>query len=64
MRNRLKKPILFLLTALLAGLLCGFGIEAEENDKPVDVVLITDYGTSYDNSYKQGAWDGGKEYAE
>ena len=64
MRNRLKKPILFLLTALLAGLLCGCGSEAEENDKPVDVVLITDYGTIDDNSYNQGAWDGVKEYAE
>ena len=42
---------------------CSNG-SSSDNDKPVDVVLITDFGTIDDNSYNQGAWDGVKQYAE
>ena len=42
---------------------CGIG-SGTGDDREVDVVLITDYGTIDDNSYNQGAWDGVKQYAE
>ncbi|MCR5300918.1 MAG: BMP family ABC transporter substrate-binding protein [Lachnospiraceae bacterium] len=33
-------------------------------DTPVDVVVVTDYGTVDDNSFNQAAWEGVKQYAE
>ncbi len=52
------------MASLLIGM-TGCGKTAgSENDKPVDVVLITDYGTIDDNSYNQNAWEGVKQYAE
>ncbi len=44
--------------------LCGCGEESSASDGPVDIVLITDYGTIEDNSFNQSAWEGVKQYAE
>ena len=53
-----------LLMSLLALSLTGCKKGASgEDDKPVDVVLITDYGTVDDSSYNQGAWEGIAAYA-
>ena len=49
---------------MLLGTLTGCGKKSGEEDKPVDVVLITDYGTIDDNSFNQLAWEGIKQYAE
>ena len=52
-----------LFTVILAITGCGKKDKSVE-DKPVDVVLITDYGTVDDNSFNQSAWEGIKDYAE
>lgn len=49
---------------LLAGMSGCKGSSSYPDDKPVDVVLITDYGTIDDNSFNQMAWEGIKQYAE
>lgn len=64
---RIRKIISSVLFAALAATsLCG--CEEKEgqggSDGPVDVVLITDYGTIDDNSYNQDAWKGITKYAE
>lgn len=43
---------------------CGKKNTQPAEDKPVDVVLVTDYGTIDDNSFNQAAWEGVKQYAE
>ena len=54
-----------LLACVIAVNMCACTKDASsDNDKPVDVVLITDFGTIDDNSYNQGAWDGVMQYAE
>ena len=61
-----KKHIgIFLAVSLSAVLIAGCGKkDTGTEDKPVDVVLITDYGTVDDNSFNQSAWEGIKDYAE
>ena len=63
--NTINRIIASLMAVAVAVTLAGCGSdEQSESDKPVDVVLVTDYGTIDDNSYNQGAWDGIKQYAE
>ena len=54
--------IVLLASLFLAG--CGKDDAASAKDSPVDVVLITDYGTVDDNGFNQAAWEGIKKYAE
>ncbi len=59
----IRKTIALVLALSLALCMCGCGKD-HPDDKEVDVVLITDYGTIDDNSYNQGAWEGVKQYAD
>ncbi len=61
--KRIAAPVLagVLAVVMLSG--CGSDSGSEE-DKPVDVVLVTDFGTVDDNSFNQLAWEGIKQYAE
>ncbi|MCR5686710.1 MAG: BMP family ABC transporter substrate-binding protein [Lachnospiraceae bacterium] len=59
-----KNIIIFaVLASVLASGLSGCSKKTAD-DKPVDIVLITDYGTIDDNSFNQLAWEGMKQYAE
>ena len=60
----IKKPISVILAVIMAASLISCGNDTEGDDKPVDVVLITDYGTIDDSSYNQSAWEGIVGYAE
>ncbi|MBQ8666365.1 MAG: BMP family ABC transporter substrate-binding protein [Lachnospiraceae bacterium] len=64
--KRKKLTIIICIVATVALILTGCGKDdaAYPNDKPVDVVLITDYGTVDDNGFNQAAWEGIKKYAE
>lgn len=44
--------------------LAGCGDKEGPQDQPVDVVLITDYGTVDDNSFNQAAWEGVRQYCD
>ncbi|MCR5674002.1 MAG: BMP family ABC transporter substrate-binding protein [Lachnospiraceae bacterium] len=60
-----RNVIVLLVLAMLMTCMSGCKKKAgSAEDKPVDVVLITDYGTVDDNSFNQSAWEGIKEYAE
>lgn len=61
-----KRILTFTLMAALCTIsLSGCGKDAATaDDKPADVVLITDFGTIDDNSFNQAAWDGIMQYAE
>ena len=61
-----KQKIIAIICAFIT--LSGF-TACDKNSKypqdvPVDVVLITDYGTVEDNGFNQSAWEGIKKYAE
>ncbi len=61
----IRKTTALILSAILALSLGACSSSAgSSSDQPVDVVLVTDFGTIDDNSYNQGAWDGVKQYAE
>ena len=61
----IKRISAAVLACVIAAGMCGCTKDAgSESDQPVDVVLITDFGTIDDNSYNQASWDGIKEYAE
>ncbi len=49
---------------IMALFLSGCKGSDDPADHPVDVVLITDYGTIDDSAYNQGAWEGLAAYAE
>ena len=59
--GRILSVICMLLTVSASFTGCG-GKESE--DSPVDVVLVTDFGTVDDNGFNQAAWEGVKQYAE
>lgn len=66
----MKKINVFIFAGLMMALLlagCKKDAEAistDSVDKPVDVLLITDYGTVNDGSFNEGAWKGISKYAE
>ena len=63
--GRLKRSITGVtVLALCCVSFAGCKKASQPDDKPVDVVLITDYGTIDDNSFNQGAWEGITAYAE
>lgn len=51
----------FVLAALCG---CSKTDPSSGDNKAVDVVLITDYGTIDDNAFNQAAWEGIKQYAD
>lgn len=62
---RIKKFMaVFSAVSVMMSCLCACGEEASATDGPVDIVLITDYGTIDDNSFNQLAWNGVKQYAD
>ncbi len=63
--SSLKRSFVFItVTAMVLTSFAGCKKDPSVEDKPVDVVLITDYGTIDDNSFNQGAWEGIAAYAE
>lgn len=62
-KNRRVFYIAIMLATALALSACG-DEAGSADDKEVDVVLVTDYGTIDDNLYNQAAWNGMKKYAE
>ncbi len=61
--NNRKITSILLVISLLFMCACGKDSASSQEDKPVDVVVITDYGTIEDNSFNQAAWEGVVEYA-
>lgn len=57
-----KKVISLIMSLLIAVSICGCGSNSTPKE-PVDVLLITDYGTVKDGSFNEGAWDGISQYA-
>ena len=64
--SRLKKVFsLFLVVGMLFTLTgCGKEEKTENAASPVEVLLVTDYGTINDGSFNQGAWEGISEFAK
>ena len=52
------------MLSLMCISLAGCGDKEGPQDQPVDVVLITDYGTVDDNSFNQAAWEGVRQYCD
>lgn len=42
---------------------CGDDVDTT-NDEPVDILLVTDYGTINDGSFNEGAWKGIQEFVD
>ena len=63
--SALKKSVICLTVISLMFTLSGCKKNSSNvDDKPAEIVLVTDFGTVDDNSYNQMAWEGIKEYAE
>ncbi len=63
-RSVLKSIAVAVVISCILGMTGCKGSASYPDDKPVDVVLITDYGTIDDNSFNQMAWEGITAYAE
>ena len=64
----LKKHLIVLMVILCSLGVIGCGKDSEDNsdtiDTPVDILMVTDYGTVNDGSFNQGTWDGITQYAD
>lgn len=64
--NKYKKRLHSILAVLMIIMLTGCGDNTQDNtlSSPVEVLLITDYGTINDGSFNQGAWEGISAFAK